>query len=463
MTTPAFVQSKSASTGSPGTTLAVTLTSSVTSGNALIAGAFDGSGINKTITYTDNVNAGNFPNSDKNQNLATDGDTCNVSSRQNCAAGSTTVTAHGGAINGIIVHEVSGLPTAAGSMVDQSASANPTSATPSSGNTAASTNATDYVFGFIGTSGSADTVTHGTGYTARETAGLGHIASEDLITSVTGVQAATFNVSPSDECAVFCVAYLSASAGGATGSAAITEGADTAAGTGSVGVSGSAVIVEGADTVSASGSVGVSGSAAILEGTDTVSASGSVGVSGSAAIIEGADTVTASGTATTGATGSAAITEGSDAVSATGSVGVSGSAAVTEGDDTVTATGSTPNSAAGRHRKWYGVRDGQKLLVFDSKVKADAARIALAERDAPKPKNRRKVKVREIPPPHEVLELPQVRRLAESQHETNTYHELLAAHSYTQLIQLHHDLKAQAQLRAQQAEEEEIAMLLLHL
>ena len=130
---------------------------------------------------------------------------------------------------------------------------------------------------------------------------------------------------------------------GATGSAAITEGADVVSASGAIAISGSAAITEGADTVSATGALAISGIAAIAEGADTVAASGTAGEVATAAITEGADSVAASGSLSV--TGTASISEGADAVSATGAVSVTGTAAIPEGSDSVAATGSAVSGA----------------------------------------------------------------------------------------------------------------------
>jgi hypothetical protein len=129
-----------------------------------------------------------------------------------------------------------------------------------------------------------------------------------------------------------------------TGSADITEGADTLTAAGTVAIAGSADITEGGDTLAAAGTVDISGSADITEGGDTVSSSGTVAVSGSADITEGGDTLAAAGTVDI--SGSADITEASDTVSSSGTVAVNGSADITEGGDTLTAAGTVDISGS---------------------------------------------------------------------------------------------------------------------
>src|SRR6185437_9995342 len=97
---------------------------------------------------------------------ATDGDTVGVFSRLNASAGATTVTGHGTALVGLAIHEYSGVATT--TPLDQKTSNNATSTSATSGNVT-TTSANELLFGFIGTSSSANTVTHGTGFTIRET------------------------------------------------------------------------------------------------------------------------------------------------------------------------------------------------------------------------------------------------------------------------------------------------------
>ena len=478
----AYVQSKSIATASA-LSVNVTLTSNVTAGNALIAGGYDGNGINQTDTVSDTVNAGNYAN-DNSVNLTTDGDTVGIFSKLNAGAGSTKITltrsTTGGSLR-LVAHEYSGLATS--SALDQTATGHNTSSTSGTTSNVTTTQANELIFCVLGCAG-ADTVTSNSPFTQRENTGFpGGFASQDQVVSSTGTFAANYTISPADEYGAIIATYKAPGGGGGVTENLTEQTATFSEGTPSTGIS---YPLTGQSATSSEGTLGrnvsyalTAQTATFTEGALTPSWSGSAALTGqTATFTEGnpaaqagypltAQSVTSSEGSLTGSLSAAlteqtaTFTEGTITPQVQGDVTLALSAlqaAFSMGQIGVAGLG------AGRHRKWYGVRDGQQLLVFDSKVKADAARVALAERDAPKPKNRaRKVKVREIPPPHEVLELPQIRRLAESQHETNTYHELLAAHSYTQLIQLHHDLKAQAQVRAQQAEEEEIAMILLHL
>lgn len=148
-----------------------------------------------------------------------------------------------------------------------------------------------------------------------------------------------FTVSAAESWCTATVVIKPAGAGGVTGSAAITEPVDDAAGSGAVLVAGSAAISEPADAVSGSGGVLVAGTAAVAEPVDVVAGSGTVGdtVSGSAAITEPADTV--SGVGAVLVSGTAAITEPPDVVAGVGGNLVVGSAAILEPVDTVSGAG----------------------------------------------------------------------------------------------------------------------------
>jgi len=206
----AFVQSKSTNSGGT-TSLALTYTNNVASASLLIAGMFDGGGINQADSVTDSVQGGNW-NQDVTANLATDHDTVGIFSRVNATGGATTVTAHGTTVVGLAIHEYSGLATT--TPLDKTQSNNATSGSATSNSTATTTSANELVFGLIGTSGSGDTVTAGSGYQARETDAPGHIATEDKIVSATGTYAATWTISPSDEYAALVATYAAPGGGG---------------------------------------------------------------------------------------------------------------------------------------------------------------------------------------------------------------------------------------------------------
>src|SRR5579859_7031355 len=220
-------QHTSAVVASGASSLSKAFASAVSAGSPmLIAGVFNGNDP-ATITVTDNVNAGNYSN-DVTQVLATDLDTCVIASKLAAAAGATTVTATLASASGSIVlciAEVAGIATSAA--LDKTASANNTSATPNSGNTAATTTANEFVFGFLGTNDTnAETIGAGGWMTLGDVvAHVGgntnnYVADAWQIVSATGVQAASFTLSVSEEWACLCATYKAAGGGGGGGATA---------------------------------------------------------------------------------------------------------------------------------------------------------------------------------------------------------------------------------------------------
>lgn len=144
-----------------------------------------------------------------------------------------------------------------------------------------------------------------------------------------------------------------------TGSGAVTESADIAAGSGSQSTTGTGSAAESADTASGAGSQSLVGTGAATEGVDTASGTGTASASGSGATTEGADTASGAGSGGgAGATDALILLSGYyeaaperievyesfltfvDQVS-----GVTGSGSVTEGGDTASGTGSSQGDA----------------------------------------------------------------------------------------------------------------------
>lgn len=124
-----------------------------------------------------------------------------------------------------------------------------------------------------------------------------------------------------------------------TGTASITEGADTSSASGTTTVVGTLSVTVANDTVSASGTTTIVGTLTFTNADDTVSASGTVGsaVEGTANITEGADTSSASGTTTI--VGTLSITNSDDTSSASGTTTIVGSLSITNKNDTASAFG----------------------------------------------------------------------------------------------------------------------------
>jgi hypothetical protein len=126
-----------------------------------------------------------------------------------------------------------------------------------------------------------------------------------------------------------------------TGTVAVTEAVDTstASGTHTENVTGTVATTEAADTSAASGTETFTGTAAVTESDDTSTASGAETFTGTSATTEEADTSTASGTHIENATGTVAVTEADDTSIATGAETFTGTSTTTEADDTSSASG----------------------------------------------------------------------------------------------------------------------------
>jgi hypothetical protein len=126
------------------------------------------------------------------------------------------------------------------------------------------------------------------------------------------------------------------------GTSARTNAADTSTATGKTTIVGTSARTNAADTTSASGKTTVTGTSATTNARDTSAASGTVGggagVSGTSATTNANDTGAASGT--TAVVGSSATTNGADTATASGTTSIVGTSATTNASDTATASGS---------------------------------------------------------------------------------------------------------------------------
>jgi hypothetical protein len=192
------------------------------------------------------------------------------------------------------------------------------------------------VLAFFMGSGSV-TVPPPTSYTEIDEVGAATAILESGYIASSASQTVAYNVSGDGESIAFALELVAASVSGITGTASITEAADTVSAAGTVALAAAASITEAADTVSSAGTVALSGAAAIAEAADTVSAVGTAALAAVAAITEAADTVSAAGALAIA--GAASPTEAADTLDATGAVvgPVTGSAAILEASDTVLA------------------------------------------------------------------------------------------------------------------------------
>ncbi|MDX0921805.1 hypothetical protein GOE04_11560 [Sinorhizobium medicae] len=129
-----------------------------------------------------------------------------------------------------------------------------------------------------------------------------------------------------------------AAAGAISGSASITEAADTVSALSAIGITGAASLSEEGDALVASGSVvsGIAGTLSVTEASDTVAATATIALRASLAASEGSDSVSTSAKINLAA--AASLVESADTVSATGTIASasrSGSADITEAGDTL--------------------------------------------------------------------------------------------------------------------------------
>lgn len=201
-----FVQANSTFIGG-GTSGACTFPSPVTAGNAIFCFAFDGGGINQTVTFTDDLNTGTV-SADCASNITPDNDTLAILSRLNSNAGSGgahgTITCHGTNLAGFIIGEWSGLLTSAA--FDKTASATGTGTAASSGNTAVLSQANEVVIALCGVSNSGNAATATGGKTLRFSDSNSHIFIEDLVVSSTAAQSGDFGI-VSDNWGVLVATY----------------------------------------------------------------------------------------------------------------------------------------------------------------------------------------------------------------------------------------------------------------
>lgn len=143
---------------------------------------------------------------------------------------------------------------------------------------------------------------------------------------------------------VIMIPFVPVSSGGITGTASITEAADTLSSTGVLPLAGTAALTEAADTLSAAATLPIAGAASLAEAADTLSSTGILPLAGAAALTEAADTLSAAGALPLA--GAAALTEADDTLAGTGAIALRGALAVTEAADTLSATGEEPSAQA---------------------------------------------------------------------------------------------------------------------
>ena len=191
-----------------------------------------------------------------------------------------------------------------------------------------------------------------TNYTQRQSvSGVIAMETRDAVASgSTGNVTATASIT--DWMKAFLGVLAEATAGGITGTVAVTEASDTSSASGQLGYSGTSAATEAADTSSATGTVinPVTGTSAVTQANQTSSASGQLGYSGTSARTQAAQTSSASGQL--GYSGTSARTQADQTATASGTFtaggSFSGTVAVTQASNTASASGTfTPGSITG--------------------------------------------------------------------------------------------------------------------
>jgi hypothetical protein len=213
----AFVKSKRNTSGTTGTTCAVTFDTNVTAGN-LICGSVSWNG--GTTTVLTSVSDG-LGNTYTIVQRVTDAARCIATFyAKNISGGACTVTATFSSSQTfitIIVHEASGCDTTA--PLDKNAGQ--AQAEPGTGDNAATSGAQTttvdgcYIYGVTIECRSSTNYTAGTGYTLREVEGPNETcASEDRVQATAGSVAATYTKSVGDKCITMMLAFKPQAAGG---------------------------------------------------------------------------------------------------------------------------------------------------------------------------------------------------------------------------------------------------------
>jgi hypothetical protein len=197
-----------------GTTCAVALVNSVTAGDYILAAGWDATGKNLSVTFSDGTNIYNQVTFDGNVycNLDTDLNTLGVSYAVASSSGPVTVTMADDANNiGIRIVEIAEVSGLTG--LDKTACANPTGTSISSGNTATTGQANEFLFGFMGNNANNIlTLSAGSGYkgmdvVANGLSGYNCVYDEYQSVTSTGAYAATFSQSVSEEAAVVIATF----------------------------------------------------------------------------------------------------------------------------------------------------------------------------------------------------------------------------------------------------------------
>lgn len=124
------------------------------------------------------------------------------------------------------------------------------------------------------------------------------------------------------------------------GSAAIAQAGNTLSATGALAASGSVSATQGENSLSASGQLSISGTASVAQAENSVVGAAQLAIAGTGAIGQGDNTLTAAGSGTAGNTGSADLGQAGNSVSAAAALAVQGASSTNQGDNAVSAIGS---------------------------------------------------------------------------------------------------------------------------
>lgn len=194
-----------------GSSITLLMGTSLAAGQSIVVCVFSGNGRDVTFTVTDNgpVAGTNSYSTDRSQNLATNGGTIAVLHADNISiAGhnpaTLTITPSGTGSIFAVASAYSGLIS---SSFDKSNSANSSSNLPDSGSSGSLSQANELVFGCMARARRGVTISAGSGFTLRNTAGRQRIANEDqVVNSKAGIDA-TFSQVVSREWAAIVTTY----------------------------------------------------------------------------------------------------------------------------------------------------------------------------------------------------------------------------------------------------------------
>lgn len=218
--------------------------------------------------------------------------------------------------------------------------------------------------------GETATMTAATNRTSRTdsntlAAGLRGLVSTLGPAGVAGSKTMEWTKTLNHDWAIMAAAFTPA-ASSISGTAAITESADTLSSASALAIAAVLASTEAGDTLSSAGALPLVGAAAVTEANDTISSAATLAIASTAAITEGGDSLSSASTIAIAA--AASISETSDTLSSTSVIAIAAALAATEASDTLTSAG-TVSSA--------GLNGAASITEADDSVSA-TARVAIA-------------------------------------------------------------------------------------